>query len=299
MSFFRLIFIIFLTSLVIGCSTSYKELTQLQSKNSIHFQDYLFNEYKIKAIFEAEEMHDWNSAKLYSEKALKSLKTDNIYPQEISYWKIPIENFNEIKIAHNNLNSIYDHTKNTDPQNLAIAIVSLDCWSEQQEENWQIWDINDCKQNFLKAMHTIYKNISEKENMIESENRENKLLSSTLSKTLIKKDNQDLLQIIYFDFDKTELSEVSIETINKFLKENKNSNNQYLIIGHTDTKGSKKYNYDLSIERARVIKNILLKNDIKNSKIKILGKGEESLAVLTPDDTKHPANRRVEIKKSN
>ena len=26
--------------------------------------------YKIKADFEAKEMHDWNSAKLYSEKAL-------------------------------------------------------------------------------------------------------------------------------------------------------------------------------------------------------------------------------------
>ena len=37
---------------------------------------------------------------------------------------------------------------------------------------------------------------------------------------------------------------------------------------------------------------------IKNS-IKILGKGEESLAVNTPDDTKQPANRRVEIKKTN
>ena len=30
-----------------------------------------------------------------------------------------------------------------------------------------------------------------------------------------------------------------------------------------------------------------------------MGKGEENLAVKTPDDTKQPANRRVEIKKSN
>ena len=44
---------------------------------------------KKKATFEAEEMHDWNSAKLYSEKGLKSLETDKIYPEEISYWKIP------------------------------------------------------------------------------------------------------------------------------------------------------------------------------------------------------------------
>jgi len=30
-----------------------------------------------------------------------------------------------------------------------------------------------------------------------------------------------------------------------------------------------------------------------------LGKGEEALAVNTPDNTRQPANRRVEIKKTN
>ena len=35
------------------------------------------------------------------------------------------------------------------------------------------------------------------------------------------------------------------------------------------------------------------------SVINILGKGEEFLAIDTPDNTKQPANRRVEIKKSN
>ena len=45
-------------------------------------------------------MHDWNSAKLYSEKALKSQVTDEIYPEEISYWKIPDNKVKEIKIAY-------------------------------------------------------------------------------------------------------------------------------------------------------------------------------------------------------
>ena len=38
----------------------------------------------------------------------------------------------------NNLMTIYKDAKVIDPLNLAIAISSLDCWSEQQEENWQI-----------------------------------------------------------------------------------------------------------------------------------------------------------------
>ena len=44
-----------------------------------------------------------------------------------------------------------------DPQNLAKAISSLDCWAEQEEEKWQTWDIDKCKNDFLTAMHEIYK----------------------------------------------------------------------------------------------------------------------------------------------
>ena len=75
--------------------------------------------------------------------------------------------------------------------------------------------------------------------------------------------------------------------------------NEYLVVGHTDTKGTNKYNLSLSIKRAEVVKEILINYGIKQNSIKILGKGEESLAVNTPDDTKQPANRRVEIKKTN
>ena len=87
---------IIITVFIIGCSSSYKELKKLEKQNLITFQDYLFSEYKNKAIFEADEMHDWNSAKLYSEKALKSLNSDKIYPEKISYWNIPIERVNDI-----------------------------------------------------------------------------------------------------------------------------------------------------------------------------------------------------------
>ena len=107
------------------------------------------------------------------------------------------------------------------------------------------------------------------------------------------------MQIIYFDFDKFKLSTVSENKIKLFIKKNGTEINEYIIVGHTDTKGSKDYNLNLSVKRAEVVKKLLIKNNIDVSKIKVLGKGEESLAIITPDDTKHPANRRVEIKKSN
>ena len=284
-----------------SCSASYKELSNMEEKNPANFQEYLLNEYKLKATFEAEEMHDWNSAKLYSEKALKSLETDKIYPEEVSYWKLPDENIEEITIAYDNLMSIYNDAKVIDPMNLAKAISSLDCWSEQQEENWQTWDINSCKEDFLKTMHNIYEKIASEEKIIDNNDQISKLENTTSDDVTIvtKNKTNEVMQIIYFDFDKFNLSNVSKNKIKSFIIKNGSQINEYLVIGHTDTKGSKNYNLSLSIKRAEVVKEILIDYGIKSSSIKILGRGEETLAIQTPDDTKQPANRRVEIKKTN
>ncbi len=287
---------------LMGCSASYKELTTMETNKPKNFQEYLLSEYKNRATFEAEEMHDWNSAKLYSEKALKSLETDEIYPEEISYWKLPEESINEIRIAHDNLMRIYRDAKKIDPFNLARAISSLDCWSEQQEENWQTWDINSCKNDFLYSMHNIYEKISMQENKKESsDNKNNNLEKETKDEvTIVTKDeNKELMQIIYFDFDQFNLTEVSKDKIKNFLDNYGGVINEYLVVGHTDTKGTNKYNLSLSIKRAEFVKKILINYGVKQNSIKILGKGEETLAVNTPDDTKQPANRRVEIKKLN
>ena len=296
-STFVLICLLFLWS----CSASYKELSNMEEKNPANFQEYLLNEYKLKATFEAEEMHDWNSAKLYSEKALKSLETDKIYPEEVSYWKLPDENVEEITIAYDNLMSIYNNAKVIDPMNLAKAISSLDCWSEQQEENWQTWDINSCKEDFLKTMHNIYEKIASEEKIIDNNDQISKLENTTSDDVTIvtKNKTNEVMQIIYFDFDKFNLSNVSKNKIKSFIIKNGSQINEYLVIGHTDTKGSKNYNLSLSIKRAEVVKEILIDYGIKSSSIKILGRGEETLAIQTPDDTKQPANRRVEIKKTN
>ena len=71
MKFKLLLPIISLLIFLGGCSASYKQLSTMENKEPKNFQEYLLSEYKKRASFEAEEMHDWNSAKLYSEKALK------------------------------------------------------------------------------------------------------------------------------------------------------------------------------------------------------------------------------------
>ena len=294
------ILLIYLSVLFLSaCSASYEKLKKTDSKNPKNYSEYLFKAYKEKAVFEAEMMHDWNSAKLYSEKALLAKNGMEIFPEKIAYWKLPNEHVAEITQGYESLMSIYKKAKITDPYNLAIAISSLDCWSEQQEENWQTWDINECKDNFLKSLHAIYEKITldekiNKENSNQITSIDNNQIDESVT-LVTKNQNEEIMQIIYFDFDEANLSNVSINTLKNFIKKYSNTINKYIVIGHADTKGSKTYNQKLSIKRAVAIKEILINEGIDNNYISILGKGEESLAILTPDEVTHPANRRAEI----
>ena len=278
---------------IMACSTAYEQVKKIDTSNPKTFQQHLLKNYQQNANFEAKKMHDWNSAKLYSEKALKAIGGVNIYPEKINYWKIPQDKVKDISAGYNNLLSIYEEAILIDPKNLAKAISSLDCWSEQEEEKWQTWDILKCKNNFHSAMHLIYKNISSEKNFIK-----NSLEKTSETKvTIVTQNNKEkIMQIIYFDFDNSKLSKVSKNLLINFLDNNKNNLNRYMVLGHTDTKGTKTYNLSLSLMRAEAIKDILLNQGIEKNNISILGKGEEETAVSTPDETKHPANRRAEVK---
>ena len=284
---------------LMACSAAYDQVKEIDIKNPKNFQEHLLYNYKINASFEAEEMHDWNSAKLYSEKALKAVSGENIYPEKITYWKLPIEIVKDIQSGYNNLLSIYDEAIIKDPKNLAKAISSLDCWAEQEEEKWQTWDIDKCKNDFHAAMHDIY-NLLSKENKLGEVAKviQQKVEKDENPQVVIVTENlkKEVMQIIYFDFDDSRLSKNSKDTLFDFLDKNKTQLSRYIILGHTDTKGANKYNLELSIKRAESVKQALLYHGITPDTISILGKGENELAIDTPDDTKHPANRRAEVK---
>ena len=276
---------------LLSCSSKYKELSDNDFEPPNEFSTHLFNVYKSKADFEAKSMHDWNSAKLYAEKALQAAKGMNIKPEEMDYWKISNNKTNELNKAYENLMIVYNNAVKNSPYHLAIAISSLDCWAEQQEEMWQIWDINKCKDNFINALHEIYAKIEIKNDT----DIEKKVTKNSTVSVVTKNHNQKVMQIIYFDFDKSNLSRVSINKIKNFIDKSGKNINKYLVVGHTDTKGVKKYNYELSIERAKKVKEILENLGINSKLIYILGEGENKLNVKTDDNMAHPANRRAEI----
>ena len=67
------------------------------------------------------------------------------------------------------------------------------------------------------------------------------------------------------------------------------------VVGHTDTVGTKAYNYSLSMKRAKEVASILTGKGIDPSVLEITSHGKDNLLVPTGDQVSEPRNRRVEI----
>jgi outer membrane protein OmpA-like peptidoglycan-associated protein len=68
-----------------------------------------------------------------------------------------------------------------------------------------------------------------------------------------------------------------------------------VVIGHTDTIGSRGYNDRLSLARAERMREMLVERGIPAGRIQARGRGEREPLVATPDEVHEPRNRRVEI----
>ncbi len=104
--------------------------------------------------------------------------------------------------------------------------------------------------------------------------------------------------IALFDFNKDKLSPERSFYIDKFvayLKDNPGFKMQ--ITGHTDSKGSDKYNSNLGLNRARQTASYFEKKGIDKKRLIIKSKGKKEL-IHNPDDQEYLSreNRRVEVK---
>ena len=68
-----------------------------------------------------------------------------------------------------------------------------------------------------------------------------------------------------------------------------------VVIGHTDTMGSRPANFDLGLKRAVMVRNLLSGAGLDSARIEVSSLGETDLLGKTPDETPEPRNRRVDI----
>lgn len=101
--------------------------------------------------------------------------------------------------------------------------------------------------------------------------------------------------VVYFDTDSAKLSEKALEALgSEVLPEAKDTKAKKIVIeAHCDERGSKAYNQKLSQKRAKAVKNYLIKNGVKATKIKSIGYGETKPVALGHDEESWAKNRRA------
>jgi len=110
---------------------------------------------------------------------------------------------------------------------------------------------------------------------------------------------REILQTVYFDFDKYDLRPDAIDVLGKiagFLQEHKTV--RLLAEGHCDERGSSEYNMGLGENRAKAVKKYLTSYGIAADRLETTSYGKERLVKLNcgADDNCAQANRRVEWK---
>jgi len=103
---------------------------------------------------------------------------------------------------------------------------------------------------------------------------------------------------LLFDTAKHELRETAIKTLESFIAGlPKIPKGEIIIQGHTDFQGSNNYNKRLATRRAKSVKAYLLHHipEIKNYKLSIESRGEESPVANNDTEDGRQKNRRVEI----
>ena len=137
--------------------------------------------------------------------------------------------------------------------------------------------------------------------------RLDRLQAAAGEKTMIKvqqiplEPKQHVMEEVFevrFDFNKAVIKPEYRDLIEKLASATQaNKNIKVSVVGHTDTAGSKSYNYALGGRRAEAVQKMLIQYGIPASQIVAVSSGEEDLAVPTPDNTPNAANRRVRVVK--
>ena len=292
-------FLLISTFLLLINSCAYFRLKELDkhdfSQDNIY--DLVSKEYKEFAYSELYEMHDELDANYFAFKANNILKTKIIRIENPENWKIPDKYENEAKEEYKKINSLLKEELTFQYPKLVAKLVSgYDCWLEQIEENWQIKDIEYCKNKFTNAYKKILASEVSKQSI--SKKQKSEISSSSVSeknKSYFIKGDKAKSVLVFFNYDSHKLSITEKDKLDNYISTSiKSVSNPIIIYGHTDTKGSKKYNLILSEQRALSVSKYFRKKGI-NNKLIIKSYGEDYPLIITGDDVEEANNRRVEV----
>lgn len=234
------------------------------------FTQALVTEYKAQVEEEITVEHEWHHASIIAAKGLKAAAGEVVLPFGQETFPSPAAKAGEMNSERARLIRVLDAgARSAKPAVAAKAQVMYDCWLE---ETWEEQDDGVCKAAYMKAMAEL----------------EQKPAAVAAPKNFQ----------VYFDLNKADITAEAAKTIAAAAAEAKKSGAKSVsLVGHADNSGPKgsPYNMALSTKRSEAVKAALVKEGVDAKAIVMSAKGDTSLQVPTPANTREPRNRRVEI----
>lgn len=101
---------------------------------------------------------------------------------------------------------------------------------------------------------------------------------------------------LYFAAGGTELTPESAAQLPKVLADARaRAGGEVIVVGHTDRVGALEANDKLSLQRAGVIRDVLVRQGLAPALVEAVGRGEREPLIPTADEVDEPRNRRVEL----
>lgn len=135
-----------------ACATSSLEDLRHAEASGTPFQKALAEKYLAYADAE-EKNYDWDASTYFAQKGLTAAYGKDVSPELIGDWALAPEDRAPLEQARADLvNTLTPELIEEKPEEAAIAIVSFDCWIENQVEGWQVDEIKRCRDAYSAAL---------------------------------------------------------------------------------------------------------------------------------------------------
>ncbi|HRF13538.1 MAG: OmpA family protein [Candidatus Accumulibacter sp. UW26] len=123
------------------------------------------------------------------------------------------------------------------------------------------------------------------------------LVSETYGRLLAMQPARPRVYVVYFEFGQSLPTPESRALLPRILAEvTALPASEVVVIGHADRVGGLEANDQLSLQRAGVVRDLLVGVGVARETITVIGRGKREPAIVTADNIPEPRNRRVELK---
>ncbi len=294
---------LFTVSLFLSACSGMQTHTEIEALNEAKvtgspFTQHLTANYK-QFVKEKQRKLDYSDATHFARKGLMSAQGKVVMPEPLSNWHLDEASAKDLRAARIELIQTLDAGgRSLAPIEAARAQYKYDCWMEQAEQNWVSLKPPTCKADYSKAMTDLSSRMG---NAVPASDKVGQAVPiralPAVDPNAIDAGLDKGMFLVFFDFDKNALNSTGNQVIDAIALQAKEKANlkSVTIIGHADTRGPDAYNQRLSERRANAVKEALAKQGVAVSIMSVSGRGEKELMVDTPNNTREPANRRVEV----